>query len=1586
MKTRKMTDRIISMVLCVIMLFGLLPAGMFMISAGASSSMERIVDEHTLDQWKQYFGIQADNANDVLLSTEYAGGVWTDKSVFSADNIPSQITDATYNGKPISMNDKGDNFLVSLSAIASNKQIKGYSTIPTDTVLILDLSSSMRYTDDNNGSAVDELVQATNKAITDLLSLNNNNRIAVVIYAGNEAKQFGVDSQGITQVVLPLDRYTTATAGTYLVPKNVGYNANYAIEIAPNVKNSKNATMSANRFEVSTSTYMQDGIYEAMKVLLNAETTVTEGVQMGTKRMPIMVLMTDGEPTLASSDYNGNNNRTDLGAANLNDFNGNTDDYRHRDTIAFVTSLTAAFAKKAIEEHYGNNALMYTLPYGNTVLNRPEALSVLNPVNASNVQKELWDSFLNGEQVPVFRKGNWNNYQYIYTSNSDVDGEKLFAEDRFYVDKYFPARNDDEMLKAFEDIVAEIVIQSKYYPTYVKNDVNHDGYLTFVDKIGSYMEVSKLLGITIGERLFSGAAIASRFPENFSGVTSDILADDMINSVKNRLGITDTTVAIALIQNAYNYKQLYYNSENDFEHYIGWFSDKDGNYVDFWHKNMTDAQYAEAMKKGATHVIRSYVFLGDTDVVNGISDTDMMYMSVRIATNISNPESIVTWRIPASLVPTITYEVDVEVDDNGTITNVLDLGLADSSADSPIRLLYQAELRGDIADWNVKDIVDKEYVNENGYVFYTNKWSDKASDTTLNTYSHFEPSVQNERYYFTEDTPVMVKNGNDYSEYTGSKPAGDGYYREYQVFEKLENGSLRIHYHYNPISAEAMESVKADGNIWVIPKDTVHLYSDDLTSTKDSNVTNTMAYSDHPFVISQESTYYTYSTQGNNGKITVTPATGIRLTKTLADGYTNENDFTFVITGAIENAMVVRLDARGYEASRTPIDENGEVTVSAGETVYIIGLNEEEYRVSEEIPEGADYRVYDVKVNGQSYGDDVADINVTNGNIASVEFTNGLQEYGSLVISKNVTYPQGFAPTAAHDSTVFTIDVTFDGDVDGIIAPEGAVLNGNTFTITLKDGESATFGGIPENTGYEVTERDITNGYTNTNIRYSSNERLIYGNTENQAHVVNSYNPSPVNTNITVNGTKNVIGDWPAGGEFTVKLYQVSDFASGNVYDTGLSATVTADENDYTIDMSTISFDAVGTYNFRVVEDIPERRIPDVAYDRTFGLFSVTVTDTDADGILEIGSVAVYQDTVLGGDGENGYTVTKDFTNVMTKDVVYLEVEKNVVDANDPTVEYTDNLADITFGLFDSMDSEAPVYYVVTDENGYAEFAIPVTKDTLPAEGKVFYLREIAPAVENRVVGMHYYENWFGAVRITWNDADNTAVCEYASVENGVVGEYQIYDPDTTAITHINTYEDSDTIIAELDLSGTKTLNGKTDLGGREFSFSLYETTADFVINGDAIQTVTNNGNDIVFDTIKLDTVGLHYFSVKEDASELGGITSDNKHYHVTVLVEKFTDKDGVTRLRVDQDHVHISIYGTLGTVAPNRLNFNNTYTISGDTSVVIDGEKSLVGRPMISSEFKFNLLQVADADGTEIDNPVTMVVVGLGMGKNRCL
>ena len=122
MKRKTMTKRLLSMRLSVIMMLGCVPISAFAANVNSRAVENRVVDYHTLDQWKNYFGILGSNPNDLLLSTEYAGGVWTDKSVFSADDIPAQLLAAKYNGKSIALDDTGENFLVSLSAIASNKQ------------------------------------------------------------------------------------------------------------------------------------------------------------------------------------------------------------------------------------------------------------------------------------------------------------------------------------------------------------------------------------------------------------------------------------------------------------------------------------------------------------------------------------------------------------------------------------------------------------------------------------------------------------------------------------------------------------------------------------------------------------------------------------------------------------------------------------------------------------------------------------------------------------------------------------------------------------------------------------------------------------------------------------------------------------------------------------------------------------------------------------------------------------------------------------------------------------------------------------------------------------------------------------------------------------------------------------------------------------------------------------------------------------------------------------------------------------------------------------------------------------------------
>lgn len=85
------------------------------------------------------------------------------------------------------MDDPDNNFLIALSAIAANKSITGYSHIPTDTVLVLDVSGSMN---SDNNNAVSELITAANEAIATLQAVNNHNRVGVVMYSGTYTRAY----------------------------------------------------------------------------------------------------------------------------------------------------------------------------------------------------------------------------------------------------------------------------------------------------------------------------------------------------------------------------------------------------------------------------------------------------------------------------------------------------------------------------------------------------------------------------------------------------------------------------------------------------------------------------------------------------------------------------------------------------------------------------------------------------------------------------------------------------------------------------------------------------------------------------------------------------------------------------------------------------------------------------------------------------------------------------------------------------------------------------------------------------------------------------------------------------------------------------------------------------------------------------------------------------------------------------------------------------------------------------------------------------------------------------------------------------
>lgn len=338
--SKKRFNKFLSVFLVLTIVFSLF-AGLTVGAATSNPYYNKVADTATLDGWKQFFGSTTN-------STENAGGVWTDKSVFVDNSAFTGLTDAY--GDTILPEVSDDGFLVALSAIASNKSIVGYSHIPTDTVLVLDISGSMGPGNGNN-NAVADLVLASNAAITKLLELNNNNRVGVVLYSAEYDE--GNDEHYYT--LLPIERYTATGTVTYnngtrfdtsddiTVGRYLETNSNYShngneISIASGVSNST-GVVGKKTVDVVGGTFIQGGLKAAadlFKGKADANDTVVagDGFQSGTQRKPVMVLMSDGAPTYASTNY-----------TNPNNPNEGSGHYTY-DSYAFLTQLTAAYVKE----------------------------------------------------------------------------------------------------------------------------------------------------------------------------------------------------------------------------------------------------------------------------------------------------------------------------------------------------------------------------------------------------------------------------------------------------------------------------------------------------------------------------------------------------------------------------------------------------------------------------------------------------------------------------------------------------------------------------------------------------------------------------------------------------------------------------------------------------------------------------------------------------------------------------------------------------------------------------------------------------------------------------------------------------------------------------------------------------------------------------------------------------------------------------------------------------------------------------------------------------------------------------------------
>ncbi|MBR4073495.1 MAG: VWA domain-containing protein, partial [Clostridia bacterium] len=516
----KLSKRLMSFLLCVILLMSYLPVSMLASAASYTykgGAGETIVDLDTSTKYSLSLG---DNA-----STEYAGRIWTDKSVYNTDVVFN-----TYGGgtSTVKLNDdkNGEDFLVAYSTLATAQAVSGETQAPIDVVFVIDISGSMSNDEssmDNGYSRIYNTVQAVNASITKLMNLNKYTRIGVVAFSNQY------------QVLLPLGRYSKVdnedyftlskrTAAEYI---GQGYNRRLeSIYLYTNaVRENGEDELIEKTTQVSGGTNIQMGLYGGLNMLASEQDVYATMGDNRVKRIPSVILLSDGSPTYSSSTTNwwapSNNNNDGPGSS---PYAGN----------GMKALMTGAYMKQQVDKHYGvagtNYATsIYTVGMGITNLpnysqsgnrnyytgEKDLANITLNPKgywtadnDMSNAIESAWNTYTTNNGRPSMNVSSNDTFTFSHPNSNDIDTDANALKN--LINDYYAADNASAVTTVFDAIVSNISITVPQIPTEIKGeDPLSDGYITYTDPIGKYMEVKDVKAIIYAGSTFTQKSVNS---------------------------------------------------------------------------------------------------------------------------------------------------------------------------------------------------------------------------------------------------------------------------------------------------------------------------------------------------------------------------------------------------------------------------------------------------------------------------------------------------------------------------------------------------------------------------------------------------------------------------------------------------------------------------------------------------------------------------------------------------------------------------------------------------------------------------------------------------------------------------------------------------------------------------------------------------------------------------------------------------------------------------------------------------------------------------------------------------------------------
>ena len=388
---------IISIVLTATLLLGILPAVQTVRAEGEGTAARgdyiyALSADPDTGSVPAEFGTPANN-----------GRVWTDKSV--AVN--------------------GDHFDVNLKVLAQ-EYISSYETtftsaVAADVLFILDFTGSMYSNSDiklDNGSTVTRLsamVDAANEAIDIITETNPNNRIKVFRFSGSTT-----NCAQYSKEIMPLAHYTSSSTATDTKDKYIRLSNNRTVASSTTLlKDGETFTFSES---TQNNTCTQYGIAAGVKSFIDDINAETDNSM---ERRPYVIMLTDGEPTLASKNWYSE----DPGDLRSN-AEGNSDNYKN-ERMATDTILTSAIWKDRLAEAYeayNNNGQDIDVKWFNIGLGiaEPEAgtspnytACLINPyylvdVDASGVTNTTLSSATSAERIKYYLSQ--SDYAPAYTA------------------------------------------------------------------------------------------------------------------------------------------------------------------------------------------------------------------------------------------------------------------------------------------------------------------------------------------------------------------------------------------------------------------------------------------------------------------------------------------------------------------------------------------------------------------------------------------------------------------------------------------------------------------------------------------------------------------------------------------------------------------------------------------------------------------------------------------------------------------------------------------------------------------------------------------------------------------------------------------------------------------------------------------------------------------------------------------------------------------------------------------------------------------------------------------------------------------